>query len=352
MDKSQIDIVLPWVDSNDSYWQNEINKYSNNKIDFFQYRDWDNLEYLFRGIDKFMPWVDKIFFITFGHLPLWLNKNHPKLVIVEHKDFIPKEHLPIFNSHAIEVNLHNIKGLKEKFIYFNDDTFVLKDMKIEDFFKNNLPVDFLKLSLPHEGVIRHILSNNMDLINKNFNRHTYKYSQKQIIYKNLKKFFNLRYGIKGLLHSFYLSRFDRFLGFEDSHQPQAFLKSTFKKVWNKEKEYLTNVSKSKFRSCNDINQYFFRYWQLLEGNFVQVDYKKLKAARKYKNIKFKKDAYDIVEDLKSGRYELYCINDGFINDGGRFYRKDDVSQEEFLESKNLIIEALRKILPDKSSFEL
>ena len=64
MDKSQIDIVLPWVDSNDSYWQNEINKYSNNKIDFFQYRDWDNLEYLFRGIDKFMPWVDKICLIT------------------------------------------------------------------------------------------------------------------------------------------------------------------------------------------------------------------------------------------------------------------------------------------------
>lgn len=352
MDKSQIDIVLPWVDSNDSYWQNEINKYSKNKIDFFQYRDWDNLEYLFRGIDKFMPWVDKIFFITFGHLPLWLNKNHPKLVIVEHKNFIPKEHLPIFNSHAIEVNLHNIKGLKEKFIYFNDDTFVLKDMKIEDFFKNNLPVDFLKLSLPHEGVIRHILSNNMDLINKNFNRHTYKYSQKRIIYKYFRNFFNFDYGLKTIIHSFYLSRFDRFLGFEDSHQPQPFLKSTFKKVWDKEKEYLTNVSKSRFRSCNDINQYFFRYWQLLEGNFVQVDYKKLKAARKYKNIKFQKDAYDIVEDLKSGRYELYCINDGFINDGGRFYRKDDVSQEEFLESKNLIIEALRKIFPDKSSFEL
>ena len=165
-------------------------------------------------------------------------------------------------------------------------------------------------------------------------------------------FFDLDYGMKALIRSFYLSRFDRFLGFEDSHQPQPFLKSTFKKFWNKEKEYLTNVSKSKFRSCNDINQYFFRYWQLLEGNFVQASYKELNTTRKYKNIKFKKDAHEVVMDLESQKYHLYCINDGFINDGGRFYRKDDVSQEEFLESKNLIIEALRKIFPDKSSFEL
>jgi hypothetical protein len=352
MNDLQIDIVLPWVDFNDPLWRKELEKYATKSIDFSQYRNWDNLEYLFRGIDKFMPWVNKIFFITYGHLPNWLNTEHPKLIIITHEEFLKKSSLPIFSIIPIEINLHNIKGLSEKFIYFNDDTFVLKEVKSEEFFKNNLPVDFLKLSLPHEGVIRNILSNNMDLINKNFNRHTYKYSQKQIIYKNLKKFFNFDYGMKALIRSFYLSRFDRFLGFEDPHQPQAFLKSTFEKVWNKEKEYLNNVSQSRFRSCGDINQYFFRYWQLLEGNFVQADYTRLRATRKYKNIKFQKDAYEVVEDLKSNKYQLYCINDGFINDDGRFYRKDDVSQEEFLVCKNLIIEALNNIFPEKSSFEL
>jgi len=56
-------------------------------------------------------------------------------VIVNHKDFIPEEYLPIFNSNAIELNMHKIKELSENFVYFNDDMFVLKEMKKEAFLK-------------------------------------------------------------------------------------------------------------------------------------------------------------------------------------------------------------------------
>ena len=52
-----IDIVILWVDGNDEKWKKERSQYSVNygKQDASdsRYRDWDNLKYLFRGIEKF-----------------------------------------------------------------------------------------------------------------------------------------------------------------------------------------------------------------------------------------------------------------------------------------------------------
>ena len=136
LNDSKIDIVILWVDGNDPKWLKEKNKYSEIKGDsnINRFRDWDNLQYLFRGIEKYATWVNKVYFITWGHLPKWLNTNHEKLVIVNHKDYIPKEYLPTFNSNVIEMNLHRIEGLSEKFIIFNDDLFLLKKTIPEDFY--------------------------------------------------------------------------------------------------------------------------------------------------------------------------------------------------------------------------
>ena len=88
-----IDFVIPWVDGSDIEWQKERAKYDiSKKIDInncsARFRDWDNLQYFFRGVEKYAPWVHKIYFITWGHLPKWLNTDNPKLVIVNHKDYI------------------------------------------------------------------------------------------------------------------------------------------------------------------------------------------------------------------------------------------------------------------------
>ena len=84
-----IDIVIPWVDGNDPIWIEEKNKYLKVNGDKSQnrFRDWGNLQYIFRGIEKFMPWINKVFFVTWGHLPKWINTNYEKLEIVNHKDF-------------------------------------------------------------------------------------------------------------------------------------------------------------------------------------------------------------------------------------------------------------------------
>ena len=52
---------------------------------------------------------------------------------------MPEKYLPTFNYHSIEINLRRIKGLEEKFVYFNDDTFIIDHMQPQYFFKQGLP---------------------------------------------------------------------------------------------------------------------------------------------------------------------------------------------------------------------
>lgn len=102
MTNSKIDIVVPWVNGDDPAWQNEREKYLKQPPDDIEiasnirFESW-NLRYWFRAIEKFVPWFNNIFFITWGHLPDFLNVNNPKLKIVKHSDYIPDEYLPTFN---------------------------------------------------------------------------------------------------------------------------------------------------------------------------------------------------------------------------------------------------------------
>ena len=45
---------------------------------------------------------------------------------MRHEDYLPDEYRPAFSSHPIELNLHRIKGLSERFVYFNDDMYLLR----------------------------------------------------------------------------------------------------------------------------------------------------------------------------------------------------------------------------------
>ena len=67
------------------------------------------------------PWVRKIHFVTSGQKPEWLDENNPKLNLVSHKDYIPAQFLPTYNSVVIERYIHKIPGLADHFVYFNVD---------------------------------------------------------------------------------------------------------------------------------------------------------------------------------------------------------------------------------------
>lgn len=348
----KIDFVLPWVDGSDPAWQAEFAKYkpANPLLNTgSRFQDWENLQYIFRAFEKFTPWVNKIFLITWGHLPAWLNINHPKLVIVNHKDYLEQKNLPVFNVNPLEINLHRIKGLSEHFVYFNDDLFILRPLQPEEFFQNGLPVDFAIMDATHDGLISHIVLNDIDLINKNFNRHVKpEYEKKKIVLNNFKKWFNPRYGLDVINNLIFL-KWKGHTGFIMNHYPSPYLKTTYFNVWEKEPAILEKTTASKFRNNEDVNQYLFRYWQLMTGQFYPAEYRKWKKERVHVEVRTLQDAKRIACDIQSGQFSIYCINDAIYK--GR-YTKEDMSAEDFVLSKNEINAAFDTIFPTRSSYEL
>lgn len=324
-----IDIVIPWVDGNDPEWQREKEKYETNlegdkRINRF--RDWENLQYVFRGIDKYLPWVRKVHFITCGHLPEWLNIGCPKLNIVCHKDYIPEEYLPVFNANPIEMNIHRIKELSERFIYMNDDMFFLREIREEEFFKEGLPCD-QALECIHQfkkGGIDHIVANDLELLNAHFNK-------KETVRKYRNKFYNYKYG-KGVLKNIYLFPFRQFTGFENPHMPVPYLKSILKEIWEKEPEVLEKTSQNKFRSLSDVNQWLIRYWQFASGKFTPLKH----TSNQFFSIG-RDDAF-IEEAVKQRKYKMICLSD------------DDVTID-YEKERDFIIKCFEEILPEKSRFE-
>ena len=329
---NKIDFVVTWVDSNDKKWIKEKEKYNpekNTDTSIARYRDWDTLKYWFRGVEKYAPWVNKIYLITYGHVPKWLNLNNPKLVIVKHEDYMDKKYLPTFNSIPIELNMHKIKGLSEKFVYFNDDVFLIKDTKPTDFFKNDLPCDsaILMTSTPvGENRFYNTLSNNTYIVNKYFNL-------KEVLRKNPFKWINLKYGSL-VMRTLILSLWNNFVGFKNLHLAVSYKKSTFEKVWNLEHDYLDDICYQKFRNnSTSVNHMLMEDYQFVTGEFYP------------RNIKFGK-LFEIGDDnkklfyaIKKQKYKCICIN--------------DIKEVDNIEKiKKEIQDCLCFILPEKCSFEL
>ncbi|GAB5031142.1 n-acetylglucosamine-1-phosphotransferase subunits alpha beta-like [Nannochloropsis oceanica] len=99
-----------------------------------RYRDSNELRFSLRSLDRFAPWVRKVYLVTDNQIPKWLALDNPRLEIIPHTAIFPnKSHLPVFSSPAIEAHLHRIPGLSQKFIYFNDDVFLAAPTYPEDF---------------------------------------------------------------------------------------------------------------------------------------------------------------------------------------------------------------------------
>jgi hypothetical protein len=77
-----------------------------------------------------MPWISRVHLVTSGQRPSWLGDDNTDFQVVTHEMIFPdKDHLPTFNSIAIECNLHRIADLTSSFIYFNDDVLVTRPVE-------------------------------------------------------------------------------------------------------------------------------------------------------------------------------------------------------------------------------
>ncbi len=137
-----VDVIYTWVNDKDPNWIEKRKKYSSdnvacsNSADKARFENHNELYYSILSVKKNIPWVRNIYIITDSQKPDWLIEDE-QVKIIDHKEIIDAEYLPTFNSHVIEAHLHNIEGLAENFIYFNDDVFVAKPLEKEHFFKKN-----------------------------------------------------------------------------------------------------------------------------------------------------------------------------------------------------------------------
>ncbi|MEE1737645.1 stealth family protein [Streptomyces sp. BE147] len=139
-----VDAVYTWVDGADPEWIRRRatalgrTDYHEQAISAARFTSRDELRYSLRSLHQFAPWLRTVYLVTDGQTPAWLNRDHPGIKVVHHRDiFTDASALPTFNSHAIESQLHHIPGLSDHFLYFNDDVFLGRSVTPGEFFHAN-----------------------------------------------------------------------------------------------------------------------------------------------------------------------------------------------------------------------
>lgn len=344
--EDKIDFVLPWVDGSDIKWRAIKSKFENKSLSSLdensnaRYRDMDTLKYVLRSIEKNCPWYNKIHLITCGQVPVWLDIKHPKINLVTHEElYIKKNHLPVFSSSSIEMNLSNLKGVSEKIVYLNDDTIIINQVNSERFFSNNKPVDFFNHALIPRNKIFEILkgtdswvnslNNCIELINTRF----------KVNDLPSRFLFHESYKIKNKFSNLLLKvLWKKYFWIEHWHHPQPYLMSSIKKVYNELKEPMLACSSNKFRSNNDLTQYLCRYWHLAAGEFEP----RYHEDGEINNITSKEILLKMFKRIDADKdVKFVCFNDS-----------THLSDADFEEIKSKLSEYLETKFSTKSFFEI
>ena len=337
-----IDFVLPWVDGSDPAWRARKREFeaAEERTDGDaaangdgRFRDHGLLRYWFRAVERFAPWVGKVFFVTCGQKPDWLDERHPKLRLLDHRDYIPEEWLPTFQSNAIELNLHRVPDLSERFVLFNDDVFLLRPRAPGDFFRGGLPVVPCDLGVP-----RWLGSNNIGRVAVN-NGGILKYSLdvERLVWKNMGKCASVRaLGLARAAKNFAAFAVNRvYIPGCFGHLAQPHLKSTLEAVWKAQPKVLERTSRHRFRADDCVNHWLLSAWDMVTGRFHPVNEKRVGE-----HLTLNPGNLDAACDaIRRRKWPEVCLNDRDL--GG------DDSEKGFA----ALAAAFGEILPEKSSFE-
>ena len=292
-----MDIVITYVDGLDPVWQKSYEQYTNTPILEKRFRDWGTLKYLFRGIEKNMPFIRKVHLVVSGEsqVPQWINRNEVDVVL--HSDIIPQEYLPTFNCNPIEMHLHRIKDLDEEFLYFNDDMFPMKECKPTDFFRNG------------KGVIRvsyHVLA--LDMF-KQICRNSTRAAREAL----------------GLRPTFYFMR--------PHHICSPMFKSECEELYNKV-EPAIRKSISRVRTGENLNQYLFLDYMYLKGKIINE-----RISKKHFSVGVVSPS-KLRKFITKPTHKMACINDV------------QLTEERYEELRKVQIDAFEELFPAKSKFEI
>lgn len=178
-----IDLVYLWVDGNDPAWLAKKNAFlpADRRVDpqiagECRFVENDELRYSLRSVEKYAPWIRRIYIISDDQTPAWLDTSNPRVRMVSHREIMPEEILPVFNSCTIELFLPRIPGLAEHFLYANDDMFFNEPVGPDFFFDaKGRPIVRLKLQSLRkhdEDIYCHTLIRMQQLVGKRYGRCT------------------------------------------------------------------------------------------------------------------------------------------------------------------------------------
>lgn len=308
----KIDLVYLWCDGSDENWLKEKQYYQAqsgqldiNATDNSRFVQHDELKFSLRSVELYMPWINHIFIVTNGQIPQWLDTNNSKISIVTHKEIMPADALPTFNSNAIEACIPNIPNLSEHFLYANDDMFISGSVE-EDFF-------FASDGRPY------VFLNPYDITESSL------YS-KQIHYvQNLIK-----------------EKYGKYYPLEPHHNIDAYRLSDVKKCIEAFKDKFDKTAHQRFREQETMQRAIWSYYALAhECGILALNRvsRRCHPDGKKVNPKVRISQYfdrpsDVVDRLNQSK--LFCINDG-----------ENLLADERMQIKWI----LASIFPFASSFE-
>jgi len=143
---THVDIVYLWVDGNDPKWRKKRQRAaqslkSTTDLALFsnvegRFRDNEELRFSLRALEKFFPSHGHIYIVTDSQTPSWLAQSN-EISIIDHRDLIPTDLLPTFDSGNIESYIHRIENLSERYFYLNDDVFFGAPVDLKNWFWND-----------------------------------------------------------------------------------------------------------------------------------------------------------------------------------------------------------------------
>lgn len=322
MKSEKVDFVIAWVDGEDEKWLAKKSLYKKENVGESssggsRFRANNSLQFLIASIFKYANWFNAIYIVTDEQNPAGMPDDS-RIHIIDHKQIIDEQYLPTFNSDAILLNIHKIPGLEEKFVYFDDDFLLLKPMSKSDFFdKKGRPRDMAAqfVYMPRDD-FSHIAINNISAINRKFNK-------REVVKKNLWKYFSLKNGCILNLFSAVVTLLPYFTRFYDPHVAISYKKSNFEKavkLWEREIQETMN---NKFRSSDDVTNWLVRYYQLVIGDFSPRSYK----FGKYISV----DNTDAMKRaIKKKKYHMIVVNDSEYATETHFKEYDEAVRELIL----------------------
>jgi len=255
VNKAPIDVVVSWVDGNDPKHKqkmqphlDKLGRISDDLSGPTRFRSVGEIAYCVASIYRFAPFVRKIFIITDNQNPQldhFIQQNFPesniRIEIVDHtvlfKDY---EHvLPVFNSRTIETCTFRIPELSENYVYMNDDFFLVRPVKYDDWFVGDSIVAY--------GHWRSILLDKLLWLIK-----PTKKGHKPIGFKD-----------SMLLSALKLNR--KWMYFHLEHIPHPLKKSVLDSFFSKKPDlFLSNIA-HKFRSSKQFNTQALYYLLMFEA---------------------------------------------------------------------------------------